>query len=45
MGKLRLLELAPLSISTVFTVPPDEPAGIDTAAAATIAGMGGGEFL
>jgi hypothetical protein len=44
-GMLPLLGLELPPIPTRLTSPPDKPADIDTAAAATIAGMGGSDFL
>jgi hypothetical protein len=44
-GKLALLGIESALVLAMPTSPPYSPADIDTAAAVTIAGMGGGDFL
>jgi hypothetical protein len=44
-GKLVLLGIESATALAMPTSPPDGPADIDTAAASTIAGMGGSDFL
>ena len=44
-GRLALLDIESAPVLAMPTAPPDGPADIDTAAAATIAGLGGGDFL